>query len=46
MNCFATMGDEQSAQCATLGDVDELFARLGETSQSPTKTKSHNLKII
>ena len=33
MNCYATMGDEQFA---TLGDVDELFATLGETS--PAKT--------
>ena len=41
MNCFATMGDEQSA---TLGD--ELFATLGENSQSPAKTKPHNLKTI
>ena len=38
MNCFATMGDEQFA---SLGDVDELFATLGETSKSPAKTKPH-----
>ena len=31
MNCFATMGDEQSAQSATLG----------EASQSPAETKPH-----
>ena len=37
---FATMGD----QSATLGD--ELFAMLGETSQSPAKIKPHNLKTI
>ena len=35
---FATMGDEQFA---TLGDVDELFATPGETSQCPAKTKPH-----
>ena len=28
MSCFATMGYEQSAQSATLGDVDELFAQV------------------
>ena len=55
MNCFAMMGDEQSATLgdelfATLGDElfatlgDELFATLGETSQSPAETKPHNLK--
>ena len=38
MNCFATMGDEQFA---TLGNVDEPFATLGEKSQCPAKTKPH-----
>ena len=32
------MGDEQFA---TLGDIYELFATLGETSQCPAKTKPH-----
>ena len=32
------MGDEQFT---TLGDVDVLFATLGETSQCPAKTKPH-----
>ena len=47
---FATLGDELfchdgrpvgDEQFAMLGDVDGLFATLGETSQCPAKTKPH-----